>query len=208
MVISKPGAKKLLSATTAPYLRTQGLTTKLDEFAKVVDLDVPTILHEQLHDPVLIIVRSWAQRGISPDLKALEIRQYKGQLRYCKGLDRLLLEKHGRRFCYNDRSNTLDEKNLRIRLPLSLFLACFRMGLYYERRGHMEASKMYANAERFCYWPGMFDWICASTNECLAYQNNKSKPKHFNEVSFEEWQDDTASFCAKKLTIKTSPSTE
>ena len=51
-------AKKTLSAATAPHLRTQDLITKLDDVAKVVDLDVPTILQEQLKDPVLSIVRS------------------------------------------------------------------------------------------------------------------------------------------------------
>ena len=61
MVISDPDtllAKKTPSAGAAPHLRTQGLVTKLDDVAKVVDLDVPTILQEQLKDSVLSIVRS------------------------------------------------------------------------------------------------------------------------------------------------------
>ena len=69
---------------------------------------------------------------------------------------------------------------------LSLFLVCFRMGHYNELGGHMGASKTYANAKRFYYWPGMFDWICALTADCLACQNNKPKPKHLNEVPLEE----------------------
>ena len=44
--------------------------------------------------------------------------------------------------------------------------------------GHMGAIKTYAKAERFYYWPGMFDWICALTADCLTCQNNKPKPKH------------------------------
>ena len=46
-------AKKTISAAAAPQLRTQALITKLDDVAKVVDLDGPTILQEQLKDPVL-----------------------------------------------------------------------------------------------------------------------------------------------------------
>ena len=42
----------------------------------------------------------------------------------------------------------------------------------------------------------MFDWICALTVDGLACQNNKPKPKHLNEVPLEEWQGDTAPFCA------------
>ena len=72
LVISDPDtllAKKTLSAATAPHLRTQDLITKLDDVAKVVDLDVPTILQEQLKDPVLSIVSSWIEGNFSPDLR-------------------------------------------------------------------------------------------------------------------------------------------
>ena len=40
----------------------------------------------------------------------------------------------------------------------------------------------------------MFDWICALTADCLSYQNNKPKPKHRNEVTLEEWQNETVPF--------------
>ena len=199
MVISNPDtllAKKTLSVAAAPHLRTQDLITKLDNVAKVVDLDVPTILQEQLKNPVLSIVRSWIERNTSPDLRTPEIRLSKGLLRYGQEHDRLLIEEHGQLLCYDEPSDTLDERNLWICLPLSLFLACFRMGHYNELGGHLGASKTYANVKRFYYWPGMFDWICALTADCLACQNNKPKPKHLNEVPMEEWQSDTAPFCA------------
>ena len=154
LVISDPDtllAKKTLSATDYPHLRTQDLITKLDDLAKVVDLDVPTILQEQLKDPVLSIVRSWIEKNLSPDLRAPEIRQPKGLLRYGQELDGLLIEEHGQLLCYDEPSDTLDETNLRICLPLSLFLACYRIGHYNEIRGHMGASKTYANAKRFYY---------------------------------------------------------
>ena len=105
LVISDPDtllAKKTLSATAAPHLRTQDLITKLDEVAKVVDLDVPTVLQEQLKDPVLSIVRSWIERNLSPDLRAPEIRQSKGLLRYGQELDRLLIEEHGQLLCHEN----------------------------------------------------------------------------------------------------------
>ena len=179
-------------------MRTQDLITKLDDVSKVVDLDVPTILQEQLKDPLLSFVRSWIEKNLSPDLRAPEIRQSKSLLRYGQELDRLLIEEHGQLLCYDEPSDTLDENNLRICVPLALFLACFRMGHYIQLggRGHMGASKTYPNAKRFYYWPGMFDWICALTADCLACQNNKPKPKHLNEVPLEEWPGDTAPFCA------------
>ena len=74
-------AKKTLSVAAAHHLKTQDLITKLDDVAKEVDLDVPTILQEQLKDPVLKFVRSWIERNTSPDLRTPEIRQSKGLLR-------------------------------------------------------------------------------------------------------------------------------
>ena len=58
----------------------------------------------------------------------------------------------------------------------------------------MGASKTYNNAKRFYYWPGMFDWICALTTDCLTCQNIKPMPKHRNEVPLEEWQNETVPF--------------
>ena len=70
------------------------------------------------------------------------------------------------------------------------------MGHFDELGGHMGTSKTYANAKRFYFWPGIFDWICALTADCLACLNNKTKPKHLNELPLEEWQGDTAPSCA------------
>ena len=180
-------AKKPLTANEAPQLDTKSLIAKLDEVAKTIHLDVSTILAEQIKDPILGTVRSWIRKGISPEPKTPEIQQSKGLLRYCQKFDRFLIEEEGQLLCYNESTDKLDDENLRICLPLSLFLACFGLGHYNEMGGHMGASKTYNNAKRFYYWPGMFDWICALTADCLTCQNNKPKPKHRNEVPLEEW---------------------
>ena len=173
---------------------TKALIAKLDEVAKSVDLEVSTILAEQIKDPVLGTVRSWICKQSSPNVKSPEIQQSKGLLRYCQELDRLLIEIEGQLLCYTEPLDKMDEENLRICLPLSLFFACFRLGHYNEMGGHIGASKTYANAKRFFYWPGMFDWICALTADCITCQNNKPKPKQRNEVPLEDWQNDTIPF--------------
>ena len=119
----------------------------------------------------------------------------RGLLKYCQELDRILIEEEGQLLCYNETSDTLTEENLRICLPLSLILACFQMGHCNELGGHKGASKTYANA-RYYYWLGIFDWICASTADCLTCQTNKPKPKNLNELPLKEKQGDTAPFCA------------
>ena len=68
------------------------------------------------------------------------------------------------------------------------------MGHYNEKCGYMGATKTYASAKRLFHWPGMFDWICASTADCLTCQNNTPRPKHRNDVPLEEWQNETVPF--------------
>ena len=187
-------AKKQLTANEAPHLDTKSLIAKLDDVATTVDLDVSTTLAEQIEDPVPGTVRSWLRKGISPEAKSPDIQQSKQLRRYCQEFDRLLIEDEGQLLRYNEPTDKLDDENLRICLPLALFLACFRLGHYNEMGGHMGAAKTYINAKRFNYWPGTFDWICALTADCLTCQNNKSKPKHRNEVPLDEWQNETVPF--------------
>ena len=85
-------AKNPLTANEAPHLDTKSLIAKLDDVAKTVDLDVSTILAEQIKDPVLGTVRSWIRKGISPEPETPDIQQSKGLLRYFQEFDRLLNE--------------------------------------------------------------------------------------------------------------------
>ena len=176
---------------------TKSLIALLDGFAgfaKTIDLDVSTILAKKIKDPVRGTVRSWIRKGTSSDSKVPDIQQSKGHLRYCQEFERLLIEEEVQLLCYNEPTDKLDDENLRICLPLSLFLTCFRLGHYNGMGGHMGASKDCNNAKRFYYWLGMFDWICALTADCLTCQTNKPKPKHRNEVPSEEWQNETIPF--------------
>ena len=144
-------AKKTLTAIEVPQLDTKSLIAKLDDVAKVIDLDVSKIPAERIKDPIFCTVRSWLREGISTEAKSPEIQQSKGLLRYCQEFDRLLIEQEGRLLCYNEPTDKLDDENLRIFLPLSLFLACFTFGHYNEIVGHRGASKTYNNAKRFYY---------------------------------------------------------
>ena len=111
-------ARKCLTASDAPHLTTKALIQKLDEVAKTVDLDVSTILEEQMKEPVLGTVRSWIRKN-TLDTKSIEIQQSKGLLRYCQEFNRLLIEDEGQLLCYNEPTDKLEEDNL---LFASLYL--------------------------------------------------------------------------------------
>ena len=70
-------ATKCLAVSDAPHLDTKALIQKLDEVAKTVDLDVSTILAEQMKDAVLGTVRSWLRKNTPPGTKSPDIRQCK-----------------------------------------------------------------------------------------------------------------------------------
>ena len=110
-------AKRPLTATEAPHLDTKALIAKIDEVAKTIDLDVSTILAEQIKDPVLVTVRSWIRKGTSPEPKDPEIQQSNGLLRYCEEFDRLLIEEEGQLLCYNEPTDKLEDENLRFIIP-------------------------------------------------------------------------------------------
>ena len=126
LVLGKTDAslvKKFLSTSDAPHLDTKALIQKLDEIAKTVDLDVSTILEEQMKDPVLGTVRSWIRKNTPPDTKSPEVQQSKGLLRYCQEFNRRLFEEEGQLLCYNEPSDELEEENLFASLYLYSFHA-------------------------------------------------------------------------------------
>ena len=118
MKIDASLAKRPLTAHEAPHLNTKSLNAKLDEVAKTIDLDVSTILAEQIKVPVLGTVRSWIRKGILLEAKSPDIQQSKGLLRYCQEFDRLLIEEAGQLLCYNEPTDKLEDENLRNCLPL------------------------------------------------------------------------------------------
>ena len=132
----------------APNLDTKSLITKLDDVAKTVNLDVSTILVEQVKNPILSTVRSWQRKGISSETKSSENQHCKGLFGFCQEFDRLLIVEKGQLLCYNEPSEKLENDNLRNFSPPTLFLPSSRLGHYKEKGGLMGASKTYKNLQR------------------------------------------------------------
>ena len=113
--------KKPLAIAEFPHLNTKAPVAKLDEVANFVNLDLLTILAEQIKDPVRGTVRSWICKNISPDAKSAHIQQLKGLLPdcQCQKLDRLVSETEVQLLCYNEPLVKLDEWNFWKGLPFS-----------------------------------------------------------------------------------------
>ena len=107
-------ATKPLTATDVPHLDTKSLIAKLDDVAKTIDLDVSSILVEQIEEKVLGTVRPWIRTKTSPEPKTPEVQQSKGLLRYCQDFNRLLIEEEGQLLYCNEPIDKLDDENLQI----------------------------------------------------------------------------------------------
>ena len=159
---------KTLRAMEALHLDTKSFYAKLDDIAETIDLDVSTIQAKLIKDSVLGTLWSWLREWLLPEAKSPENQQSKRLIRFCQEFDRLVIEEEGQLLRYREPSEKLEAKELRICLPLSLPLACFRRAHYDEMGGHMGVSKNYNNAKRFYHWRGMFDCIWALTAGCLT----------------------------------------
>ena len=55
----EPILKKPIPFELFPHVDTPDLIQKLSDFARDADLDIQTLLEEQINDPVLQVVRKW-----------------------------------------------------------------------------------------------------------------------------------------------------
>ena len=94
------------------------LIGQLDKISKEAELNVTTILQEQINDPVLRVVRQWIKTGNKPTPKSPELQHSKGLMRYFQEFDRLTIEEQGNLLCYNEPTDDPADVNLRICLPL------------------------------------------------------------------------------------------
>ena len=69
--------KKPLTVNEAPHLDTKSLIANLDEFAKIIDLEVSTILAEQIKDQCLEQLDHGSEKEFHPNLKLLRFNNQK-----------------------------------------------------------------------------------------------------------------------------------
>ena len=161
------------------------LLTKLTEFAKKAQLDIDTILQEQNKDPVLHIVRKWIESGKEPEHYYMT-RQCKALKAYKSIYKLLLLDESYKLLCYN-KPNENGSFELKICIPISLFLKCFELAHSNTMSGHRGDASTLNNISRFFYWPGMYKWVTMLIHDCLDCQKNKSKRHDLNEAPLQQW---------------------
>ena len=115
-------AKKCVTPSDAPHLNTKALIQKLDEVAKTVDLDVSTILEEQMKEPVLGAVRSWIRKNTLLKLNYQKYNSLKVSYDIAKISTYFLLKKKDSSFAIANRQTS---QKRRISIFASLYLYSF-----------------------------------------------------------------------------------
>ena len=144
------------------------MLTKLTEFAKKAQLDFNTIQQGQSKDPVLHIARKWIESCNEPEHYYIT-RQCKALKAYKSIYKLQLLDEIYKLLCYN-KPNENGSFELKICIPISLFLKCFELAHGNPMSGHRGDASTLNNISRFFYWPGMYKWVTMLIHDCLDCQ--------------------------------------
>ena len=95
----KPILKNPISFELFPHVDTSDLIKELNAFPREADLDVQTLLEEQLNDPVLQVVRKKIKTSDTRPQKTPDINQSKALLSYYNKFEQLFIEPDTKLLC-------------------------------------------------------------------------------------------------------------
>ena len=98
----KPILKKPIFFELFSHVDTSDLIQRLSDFARDADLDIQTLLEEQLNDTVLQVVRKWMKTSDIKPQKTTDINQSKALLSYYNKLEQLFIEPDTNLLCYKE----------------------------------------------------------------------------------------------------------
>ena len=183
----KPILKKPISFELFPHVDTPDLIKKLSDFARDADLDIQTLLEEQLNDPVLQIVRRWIKISNTRPQKTPDVNQSKALLSYYNKFEQLFIEPDTNLLCYREPIQDTCKTEMKICVPLSLFLPLFSLAHTHSHSGHPRIFKTFENIIQYFFWPGRYKWIVYLIEDCIECQTNKTKRHDLHEAPLEQW---------------------
>ena len=142
-----------------PHVDTPDLIQKLSDFARNADLDIQTLLEEQLNDPVLQVVRKWIKTSDKRTQKTPDINQSKALLSFYKKFEQLFIEPDTNLLCYREPIQDTCKNEMKICVPLSLFLPLFSLAHTHSHRGRPGLFKTFQNIRQNFFWPGRYKWL-------------------------------------------------
>ena len=144
-------------------------------------------MEEQLNDPVLQKVRSWIKKSDKRPAKTHDINQSKALLSYFNRFEQLFIDEETNFLCYNETVQETNKTEMKICVPLSLFLPLFKLAHTHSHGGHPGIFKIFENVRQYFFWPGRYKWIVYLIEDCIECQTNKSKRHDLHEAPLEQW---------------------
>ena len=181
----KPILKKPISFELFPHVDTPDLIQKLSDFARDADLDIQILLEEQLNDPVLQVIRKWIKTSDTRPQKTPDINQSKALLSYYNKFEQLFIEPATNLLCYREPIQDTCKTEMKICVPLSLFLPLFSIAHTHSHSGHPGIFKTFENIRQYFFWPGRYKWIVYLIENCIECQTNKTKRHDLHEAPLE-----------------------
>ena len=145
----------------------QQLKEKISSFAKDIYMNITAISQEQFKDPVIQSVRQLSESG-NKDEKNVKFRQSKAMKAYMNNFENLCLIGN----ILSNKQSTGDPniQNVKICVPLSLFLEIFELAHQDSVPRHSGKDETLSSIKRFFYWPGLNKWVSHPIANCLDCQ--------------------------------------
>ena len=182
---------------------TSDLIQKLNDFAREADLDLQRLLHTQLNDAVLQVVRKRIKTWNTRLQKRPNINQTKALLSYYYKFEQLFIEPGINLLCYREPNQDTCKTEGKICVPLSIVLPLFSLAHTHSHSGHPGKFKSSENIRHYFLWPGRCKWIVYLIEGCIESQTNKKKRHDLHEAPLEQWgQPETTPFKTKHIDHK------
>ena len=183
---NKPILKKPTSFELFPHVDTSDLIQKFSDFARDADLDIQTLLEEQLNDPILQVVRKWIKTSDTRPQKTPDINQSKALVSFHIKSEQLFTGPDTNLLCDREPIQYACKTETKICVPWSLFLPPFSLALTHSHSCLPGIFKTFENIRQYFFWPGRYKRIVYLIKDCMECQTNKTKGHDLHEAPLEQ----------------------
>ena len=143
--------KKPISFELLPHVDTSDLIQKLSDFIREAVLDLQTLLKAQLNDPVLQVVRKWTKTSDTRPQKTPDSNQSKALLSYHNKFEQPFIKPDTNLLCYREPIQGTCRTEMKMCVPLSLFLPLFSLAHTHSHSGHPGIFKTFENITQYFF---------------------------------------------------------
>ena len=119
--------------------------------------------------------------------KTPDFNQSKALLSYYNKLEQLFIEPDTNLHCYREPIQETCKTEMKICVPLSLFLPLFSLAHTHSHSGHPGIFKTFENIRQYFFWPGRYKWIVNMIEDCIECQTNKTERNDLHEAPLIQW---------------------